>query len=171
MSATRTNSLLDKIMAFELDEPTAQFPFTARLAREQGWTHVFAGRVVTEYKCFIALAMLAGHPVTPSEEVDQAWHLHLVYTRSYWHGLCREVLGRDLHHGPTAGGAEENHKYADWYQKTLDSYGRQFGHAPPPDIWPGPEQRFAKAGAFRWVDSSAFWLIPKPPCLRNSLKK
>ncbi|MEK6230809.1 MAG: hypothetical protein N2A42_03075 [Luteolibacter sp.] len=35
---------------------------------------------MTEYKRFVALAMLAGHPVTPSEEVDQAWHLHLVYT-------------------------------------------------------------------------------------------
>ncbi len=34
--------LLLRIMAFELDEPGAQLPFTGRLAREQGWTHVFA---------------------------------------------------------------------------------------------------------------------------------
>ena len=91
--------LIERIMAFELDDSCAHLPFTARLAREQGWTHVFAGRVVTEYKRFVVLAMLAGHPVTPSEEVDQVWHLHLVYTRSYWQGLCRDVLGRELHHG------------------------------------------------------------------------
>ncbi len=99
LNEPRNDKLLDAIMAFELDDPGAQLPFTARLAREQGWTHVFAGRVVTEYKRFVVLAMLAGHPVTPSEEVDQAWHLHLVYTRSYWQGLCRDVLGRELHHG------------------------------------------------------------------------
>ena len=171
MSATENDYLLDRIMAFELDAPGALFPFTARLAREQRWTHVFAGRVVTEYKRFVALAMLAGHPVTPSEQVDQVWHLHLIYTRSYWHALCSEVLGRDLHHGPTAGGTEENDKFTDWYQKTLDSYRSLFGHAPPPDIWPDPALRFARSGSSRWVDASAFWLVPKPAFLRNCLKK
>jgi hypothetical protein len=171
LSAPGTDTLLDRIMAFELDEPGALFPFTARLAREQGWTHVFAGRAITEYKRFIALAMLAGHPVTPSLEVDQAWHLHLVYTRSYWQDLCRDVLGRDLHHGPTAGGVEENDKFGDWYQKTLDSYGAMFGHGPPPDIWPDPVRRFANAGSLRWVDSSAFWLVPKPMCIRRILSE
>jgi hypothetical protein len=171
LSATGNDTLLEKIMGFELDEPGSQLPFTARLAREQGWTHVFAGRVVTEYKRFVALAMLAGHPVTPSVEVDQAWHLHLVYTRSYWHGLCRDVLGRDLHHGPTAGGTEENAKFGKWYQQTVDSYLRFFGHAPPTDIWPSPKKRFANASALRWVDSSAFWLVPKPYFMRNPSKK
>ncbi|MEP4077903.1 glycine-rich domain-containing protein [Haloferula sp.] len=149
-------------MAFELDDPDAQLPFTARLAREQAWSHVFAGRVITEYKRFVVLAMLAGHPVTPSEEVDQAWHLHLVYTRSYWHGLCRDVLGRDLHHGPTAGGSNENTKYNDWYEKTLESYLRIFEQAAPSDIWPPPKLRFADAGAGRWVNTAKFWLVSKP---------
>jgi hypothetical protein len=164
-------ALLARIMAFEPDEPGAQLPFTARLAREQGWTHVFAGRVVQEYKRFVALAMLSGHPVTPSEEVDQAWHLHLVYTRSYWHGLCRDVLGRDLHHGPTAGGSDENGKFADWYGKTLVSYRNLFGKEPPSDIWPLPKIRFANAGSGRWVDSSKFWLVPKPSFLKHTKQK
>ena len=50
-------SLIKEILAFELDEPDAVLPFTSRLAREQGWTHVFADRVIGEYKRFIALAM------------------------------------------------------------------------------------------------------------------
>jgi hypothetical protein len=161
MVAHDPDETMSRIMAFELDEVASQLPFTSRLAREQGWTHVFAGRAVDEYKRFIALAMFAGHPVTPSEQVDQVWHLHLVYTRSYWHGLCREILGRDLHHGPTLGGAEENGKFEDWYRKTLDSYERVFQKIPPPDIWPPVEERFANAGAGRWVDSSKFWLVPK----------
>ncbi len=158
-------------MAFELDEPGAQLPFTSRLAREQGWLHVYAGRVVVEYKRFVALAMLAGHPVTPSEAVDQVWHLHMIYTRSYWHGLCRDVLGRELHHGPTAGGAEEDIKFVDWYHKTLAGYRRLFGSDAPPDIWAPPEKRFNHAGRTRWVDTSAFWLMPKPSFIRNIHQK
>lgn len=171
METPAHDTLLAKILAFELDVPGAQLPFTARLAREQGWTHVFAGRVVEEYKRFVALAMLAGHPVTPSEEVDQAWHLHMVYTESYWQRLCHDTLGRDLHHQPTLGGAEENAKFGDWYGKTLESYARIFGAAPPRDIWPGTEERFATAGCGRWVDRSKFWLVPKPAFLKFFRRK
>jgi len=160
-------TMMRRILAFELDDPCAQLPFTSRLAREQGWTHVFAGRVVEEYKRFIALAMLAGHPVTPSEQVDQAWHLHMVYTKSYWHALCRDILGRELHHSPTTGGPEENGKFTDWYGKTLGSYRRLFGGDPPEDIWPPPEKRFANAGSGRWVDKSDFWLVPKPAFMKR----
>lgn len=156
------SDLLQRILALELDEPGALLPFTGRLAREQGWTHVFAGRAVREYKRFITLAMLAGHPVTPSEEVDQVWHLHLAYTKSYWHDLCRDVLGRELHHTPTTGGGDEGAKFEDWYAKTLESYRRTFGAEPPADIWPSVEDRFANAGAGRWVDSAKFWLVPRP---------
>lgn len=156
------SELLEKILSLELDEPEAQLPFTARLAREQRWTHVYAGRVIIEYKYFIALAMLAGHPVTPSEEVDQAWHLHLLYTRSYWHHLCRDILGRELHHGPTYGGSEENSKFLDWYARTLASYESLFLSKPPPDIWPAPRERFTNAGKTVWVNAAAHWIIPKP---------
>jgi hypothetical protein len=154
--------MVDAILAFEIDDPEAPFPFTARLAREQDWTQAFAARVIEEYKHFIALAMVAGHPVTPSEEVDQAWHLHLIDTRSYWHDLCRDTLGTELHHGPTKGGKAEGGKFFDWYQNTLESYRRIFETEPPADIWPLPEERFRRAGSGVWVDRHKFWLLPKP---------
>ena len=96
-----------RLEAFQLDDASASLTFTRRLARENDWEPAYARRVVDEYKRFVFLAMTAGHEVTPSDEVDQAWHLHLTYTRSYWGGLCGEVLGRPLHHGPTKGGADE----------------------------------------------------------------
>lgn len=161
-SETGAPSLRERIESFVLDEPGAALPFTSRLAREQGWSHVFAGRVVGEYKRFLVLAMEAGHPVTPSEEVDQAWHLHLVYTRSYWQRLCGDVLGRELHHEPTSGGPSEGAKFVDWYARTLDSYRRLFGEEPPEDIWPPPQRRFANAAACRWVDRTRVWLVPRP---------
>lgn len=166
-----TNALREKIEAFQLDEADAALPFTSRLAREQAWTHVFAGRVVREYLRFVHLAMVAGHPVTPSQQVDQAWHLHLIYTRSYWQKLCKETLGCDLHHGPTVGGLAEDTKFEDWYGKTLVSYQRIYHQAPPTDIWPPSAIRFEDAGAGRWIQSRDYWLIPRPRWTRKLFMK
>ena len=88
---------------------------TQRLARDNGWTFEFAERVVEEYRRFAFLAKTAGHPVTPSDEVDQMWHLHLTYTRSYWDDFCGRVLEAPLHHDPTQGGRAEGEKFDDWY--------------------------------------------------------
>jgi uncharacterized protein (TIGR04222 family) len=156
-----TSDLLARLLSFSLDEPGAALSFTHRLARDNGWSPEFAARVVGEYKRFVFLAMAAGHPVTPSEEVDQAWHLHLVYTRSYWESMCGELLGRPLHHGPTRGGAAEASKYGDWYAHTLDSYRRLLGTEPPADIWPAAEDRF-RVRRWQWVDRSQWWLVPRP---------
>ncbi|HEX2748466.1 MAG TPA: TIGR04222 domain-containing membrane protein [Verrucomicrobiales bacterium] len=159
---TICDGLLARLEGFEISEQGAALPFTARLARENGWTSARAGRVVREYKRFLFLTAAAGHPVTPSEDVDQAWHLHMVYTRSYWDRLCGGLLGRPLHHEPTAGGSQESAKFHDWYVRTLDSYRRLIGEEPPVDIWPAPKQRFSHAGEGRWVDGSQYWLIRKP---------
>lgn len=167
---TITGGLRSRLEGFEIDEPGVSLPFSARLARENGWTLAFAGRVVREYKRFLFLTASAGHPVTPSEEVDQAWHLHMVYTRSYWDRLCGEVLGRPLHHDPTEGGAAEGMKFRDWYARTLESYRIHFGENPPGDIWPGVEKRFARAGEAQWVDRSRYWLVPRPGWLPRARK-
>lgn len=160
--------LWERIEAFDPDDPDAALPFTSRLAREQGWTHAEAARAIREYKRFIYLAVAAGHPVSPSEVVDQVWHLHLLYTRSYWKRLCGEVLGRELHHEPTKGGGEERGKFADWYERTLQSYRHHFHEEPPADLWPSPEERAAAKHSGRWVDSGNFWIIRKfPPFSRN----
>ena len=106
--------------------------------------------------------MRAGHPVTPSDEVDQAWHLHLLYTESYWVEMCGELLERPLHHGPTRGGSSEGQKFRNWYAETLASYERAFGHAPPPDIWPDTRARFRTAAGFRRVNIHHSLILPKP---------
>ena len=165
--APRLHEIHRRLIDFELDDPAARFTFTQRLARENGWSAARAARVVLEYKRFLFLAVAAGHPVTPSDAVDQAWHLHLTYTESYWHGLCRDVLGRPLHHGPTRGGTAEAVKFHDWYARTLASYRRLLGAEPPRDIWPPPAARF---GRERWVrvDTRRSWVIPKPRLSRST---
>jgi hypothetical protein len=155
-------TLLARIVAFQLDDPGSSLPFSQRLARENGWSRHYAIRVIVEYKRFCYLAMTTGHSVSPSDEVDQAWHLHLLYTRSYWDDFCGEVLGRPLHHGPTRGGPDESAKFRDAYERTLSSYQRVFGSLPPPDIWPAVEAKFANVQAFRRIDTASYWLVPRP---------
>jgi hypothetical protein len=153
--AHAADELRARIQAFRLDEPGSVFPFSARLARENGWTRDHALRVIEEYRRFVYLATTAGHTVTPSVAVDEAWHLHLTYTRSYWDELCGKVLGRPLHHDPTRGGGAEGARFLDAYTRTLRSYQEAFGAAPPRDIWPSPAERFAPVRRVRWA-------IPSP---------
>ena len=153
--------LFERISAFQLNDPDSSFRFTDRLVRENGWSLDYAQRVIDEYLKFMFLAVEAGHPVTPSEQIDQVWHLHLVYTRSYWEDFCGEVVGKPIHHGPTRGGPAESDKYHDWYGKTLESYQRLFGAAPPADIWRPADARFGEDLEWRRVNLRRSWVIPK----------
>lgn len=129
------------LSSYSIGPDDAALSFTERLARENGWTTAETERVIGEYKRFVYLALVAEHEVTPSDAVDQAWHLHLTYTRDYWERFCPEVLGRTLHHGPTAGGTDERNRYFENYANTLRSYEAVFGEPAPADLWPDARQR------------------------------
>ena len=103
MNKEHYTDLWERLRAFEIDDVQSDLRFSDRLAKENDWSKSYTRRVIEEYKRFIYLCRAAGHPVTPSEEIDQAWHLHLCYTRSYWDEMCGEILGAPVHHGPTRG--------------------------------------------------------------------
>jgi hypothetical protein len=159
---TFDTALWGRIQSFAFDPPDAKLTFAVRLARETGWTSAFADQAIREYRRFLYLAVRAGHPVTPSQEVDEVWHLHLMYTRHYWGVLCKDVLEHDLHHGPSLGGASEHARYHDLYDRTLDSYARIFGNEPPDGFWPSADQRFRPKPRAAAVDPTTHWIIPKP---------
>ncbi|NOS89793.1 MAG: TIGR04222 domain-containing membrane protein [Methylococcaceae bacterium] len=158
-------ALYQRLQAYSLDAPEACFSFSQRLARENGWSLAYTHGVIDEYKKFAFLAMVAGHTVSPSAAVDQAWHLHLTYTRSYWNEFCQGILGKPLHHEPSRGGHAEQRRYRQLYQQTLASYERIFAEPPPAEFWPSPEQRFDKAAHYVRVNRQHLWLLPKlrPP--------
>lgn len=133
-------ALLKRLDEYSLDDPNSTFPFSAKLAKEKGWTKAFTQRAIQEYKRFCYLAVVAGHPVSPSEPVDEVWHMHLTYSHEYWNVFCPQVLQRKFHHYPSTGGREERAKFDDWFARTLESYRHAFGENPPDDIWnPSPE--------------------------------
>jgi hypothetical protein len=135
------NPVWAALSSYSIGPADAALSFAQRLARENGWTAAQAARVIGEYKRFAFLAVTADHPVTPSDAVDQAWHLHLTYSRDYWERFCPEVLGRPLHHGPTAGGAAEGARFFEQYAQTLKAYETLFSEAAPADIWPSAKRR------------------------------
>lgn len=91
--------------------------------------------MAAEYRKFLYLTQVAGHPVTPAKAIDEAWHLHLLYTRSYWEGFCGEVLTKPLHHEPGTGKPGDIAHFAAQFQRTQESYRRIFGTEPPMRVW------------------------------------
>jgi len=111
--------------------------------RANGWNRPFALRAIEEYRKFVFLAMVADHQVTPSDQVDQVWHLHLLFSDAYWNDFCPRVLGRPLHHHPTRGGQAERDRFHELYRATIRSYRQHFGE-PSAEFWPPVDVRFGR---------------------------
>ncbi len=163
------HQLWSRIEAFQIDDGEASLSFNKRLARENNWSIEYTQRIVVEYKRFIFLAAISQQEVTPSDQVDQAWHLHICYTQSYWNGLCKEILGVELHHLPTRGGLKEQERFREQYAYTLALYESTFDEPPPDDIWPPVEKRFEAVESFVRINTQRHWLIPRPPPLLINL--
>ncbi|MBV8658630.1 MAG: TIGR04222 domain-containing membrane protein [Burkholderiales bacterium] len=155
-------ALYPRICAHPLDRPNEPRSFTMRLAEQNGWSLDYARRVVDEYRRFVFLAMVSRHAVTPSDEVDQAWHLHLCDSRDYWEVFCPQILGQAFHHEAGRGQAGEAEQHALQYRETLASYQTLFGEAPPADIWPThrPHQHMVR------LDRAQHWVWRRPPLSR-----
>ena len=160
-------ALRGRIEAHPFD-PGILLGFTRRLARDHGWPLPFACDAVREYGRFCFLAVASPNPVTPSEEVDEVWHLHLTYSRDYWDVWCGAVLQAPLHHDPTPGGVAAQARFRAQYAETLALYEGFFG--PPPEaFWPATHRRFGARPRFRVVDGDAVLTLPRPGTLLRRL--
>ena len=171
MMNLKQTQLYQRLQEFSLDDPDAKFSFSKRLARENRWSLKYTQRVIEEYKKFAFLAVVADHPVSPSDPVDQVWHLHLTYTHSYWGEFCPNILQTPFHHLPSGGGASEKSKFDDWYTKTLASYHYFFGEAPPVDIWAPADIHVSQDVNFVRVNPQQHWILPKVSLSKFSLPK
>lgn len=148
---SQARALWEKLRGLTFDRGDGSNTFASRLAREQGWSVAFTGRVIEEYRRFLLLFALErrkekttraspGEPpavrIVPSATVDKAWHLHLLYTQSYWETLCRDILGEPLHHQPASGSSDEAGTLDAVYHASMEAYRTTFGELAPSDIWP-----------------------------------
>ena len=154
-----TRALWERIERHDF-EPGHALNFTRRLARDKDWTLPFAHAAILEYRRFCFLAVAAAAPVTPSEEVDEVWHMHLTYSHDYWDVWCATVLGGPLHHGPTQGGPVEQTRFREQYAATLAVYETFFG-PPPETFWPATRARFRNPPKFRVIDTDRWIALPR----------
>lgn len=136
MNKLSQHELWERIEKFSLDDPHSNFPFSKKLAKENNWSASFTVSAIEEYKKFIYLCCISPAGASPSDIVDEVWHMHLTYTTSYWIDFCRNTLQKDIHHHPSKGGSTENEKHKNWYEDTLVLYETTFGIKPPHNIWP-----------------------------------
>ena len=152
-------ALWSRVAAHAFQNPAIDLDFAHRLARDRSWTLAYTLAAIEEYRRFCFLAVVSPTPVTPSEEVDEVWHQHLLYSRDYWDGWCGVALGRSLHHDPTPGGRQAALTYRAQYASTLALYETYFG--PPPEaFWPASHRRF-RAPRFRTIDRDRALVIPR----------
>jgi hypothetical protein len=161
-------SLWNRIENHEF-EPDQPLNFTRRLARDKAWSLPFARGAVDEYRRFCFLTRAGAGVMTPSEEVDEVWHLHLTYTRDYWDIWCGTVLGAALHHDPTEGGPEQDRYFRQRYAATLQAYERFFG-SPPALFWPATHVRFGPGPRYRAIDASRWFSLPRPGMLWRKIR-
>jgi hypothetical protein len=157
----KEKQLWNKIKLFQFDDDKIDFNFSNRLARENNWSLSYSKEVIEEYKKFIFLSCITKIGVTPSDQVDQVWHLHLTYTKSYWIDFCKNTLEKEIHHNPTKGGASEAQKFDDYYSKTKAEYKKLFQSEPPIAIWPDNKNRFSEIN-FKRINVDKNWILQKP---------
>ncbi len=132
--------LWEKIKNFNLDDPYSSFPFSKKLSQQNNWSLSFTNKAIAEYRKFIYLCCISPTGASPSETIDEVWHLHLTYTDNYWNKFCKETLNKEIHHYPSKGGVTESEKHVNWYAATLELYESIFEMKPPQDIWPAEPQ-------------------------------
>ena len=152
------DELWNRIKTHEIFTNHSKYGFENRLAFENNWSRNFCVEVIEEYKRFIYLLCRCTHPVTPSRDVDQVWHLHLLFTKDYWLVFVPK-LTKTPHHNPTKGGKGEEEKFIGYYENTLHSYRKIFQMEPPKRIWPDTSLRFNLDRRIKVVDPKNFVLL------------
>ena len=124
----------EKILSFAIQVDGDSSIFTSKLMSDNGWSKSFALSAVVEYKKFLYLLYASNERLSPSKVIDKVWHCHLTFTHSYWHELCRDLLGKDIHHVPSSKGQLSREQDSYSYERMLSQYRLHFGE-PDLKIW------------------------------------
>ncbi len=131
-------ALWARLEAHRFDAAEGSLPFSGKLAQAEGWGGEDTARVIEEYRRFLYLAQILDLEPAPPPAIDAAWRLHLTYTRDYWERLVPDVLRRPAHRDAEA--ARRLSRRRAFYAAARRAYAREFGQAPPRDIWQSPLQ-------------------------------
>jgi hypothetical protein len=140
--ASAVAELRARIEAFPLPDGTVEerrfgrtsaqvVPFDELLQDRLRIASTDADKLVREYRRFLTLKALTGEDLTPSDIIDQVWHIHMEFPEAYA-AFCRKAAGRDITHKTGLPKKETRRLYA----HTRDLYRQVFGERPPFSVWP-----------------------------------
>jgi hypothetical protein len=112
------------------------------LVNQKYCTGEYTDLYLQEYSRFMTLLYFTNTSLTPSEEVDQVWHIHQSLSFEY-EKFCIGVYGKIINHSPTTGGHLEDQKYKAYYFYTIEFYSFIFRETPVIALWPPTELRFS----------------------------
>lgn len=101
-----------------------------RVAKEHGYTLDDATMLVREAKRMLYLSASQQTVVSPSEDIDMAWHEMLMFTRFYQE--FSQFIGKFIHHDPTPGPPDGGNVY----RQTKIKYEQTFQEIPNQKYWP-----------------------------------
>ncbi len=105
------------------------------------WEKSFGLLAMREYYKFLILAKISKVEITPSEAIDEVWHLHILHTKNY--AEFNDKCGGFLHHFP--GLPTQKVRWNRQYELTLELYREVFLEEPPQSVWPGQPKKETRA--------------------------
>lgn len=95
-----------------------------KLSEQKGWSKCSAERACDLYRKFLFLQKKYGenYILSPSEDIDEVWHLHILDTPKYWQD-CQQIFGKYFHHVPVY---EKNKSEFSSFQSTQDLYYKEY---------------------------------------------
>lgn len=100
-----------------------------RVAKVHGYSMTDAENLVKEAKRMLYLSIVSDSAISPSVEIDDAWHEMLMFTRFYRE--FGDFIGGFIHHDPTPGPPDGGRLYA----KTKENYEKHFNQKPNSRYW------------------------------------
>lgn len=101
-----------------------------RLMKIEHWSERSAAKILQQYKNFLYLQKKYSDQqhITPSLEIDEVWHAHILYTKDYAE-FCQHFFGRFLHHVPQKPGvaSDSETKVEQDFSATQELYKQEFG--------------------------------------------
>ena len=110
-----------------------------RIARDEGIPHATAVSWFKEMLVFLDMCAASDVMLSPSKQVDAAWHAFLLHTRDY-EAYCRERFGRIIHHDPSG----KPDPVA--YRRAYEEAAARSDTGLDPAIWPVPVGLAGAAG-------------------------
>lgn len=129
------NNLWDTISALFGSKNPSELAFADKLTRKLSWDKKYAMKAIWEYKKFVYLGVISDFSVTPSKVIDQVWHEHLLFSAAY-RKFCSEIIEYSFDHNPELVPVDAQiETYQSQYYHTIELYKKEFGAAPPAEIW------------------------------------